>query len=65
MAVADVFYEDDGEVGIGAGGGEGAEGLAETLILHWTEGWPTITLPKLRTPLLEGRRGVPVPLRVT
>ena len=32
---------------------------------HWMAGWPTITLPRLSVPLLAGRMGVPVPVRLT
>ena len=63
VAVADVFDEDGGEFGAGRSGGEGGEGLV--ILYHWTAGWPTMTLPKARVPLLAVRRAVPVPVRVT
>ena len=40
-------------------------GKGEVILYHWTEGWPTMTLPKSRVPLWVVRMAVPVPLRVT
>ena len=63
MAVADVFYEDGGEVGGGMAAVKALKGWE--ILNHWTMGWPTMTLPKSSVPLLAGRMAVPVPVRLT